>query len=121
MILRESGVRPTMDEEVPSMPPPPSTQEVEDMVRTKLRHQYPNLYRELLASGELDEVAQARARVFDEIFEEVSGNATFKALFVKLGLSGVRDRALPGEGQRTEQALAAALEFPEDEENSHAV
>ena len=46
-------------EKILKMPLPPSTQEVEKMVRTKLRHQHPSLYRELLASGQLDEVAKA--------------------------------------------------------------
>jgi hypothetical protein len=100
------------------MPLPPSNHEVENMVRVKLEQQNPALYRELLASGQLDQVASQRAQVFDEVFSQVASDLMLPAATqgkpheekVRLNYQA-RDQA-------TEQALAAALEFPPPQENS---
>jgi hypothetical protein len=100
------------------MPLPPSTKEVENMVRVKLEEQHPRLYQELLASGELDDVAKARAKVFDETFDQVESELSCPA---RRGMGENADwqkkvaNLYRARDQATEQALAAALEFPEDE------
>jgi hypothetical protein len=103
------------------MPLPPSTSEVENMARTKLRYQHPKLYRELLASGQLGEVAKERARVFDETFYQVESELSWPA---HRGIGENADwqkkvaNLYRARDSATEQALAAALEFPEDSEDS---
>jgi hypothetical protein len=121
--LRDALARPTMGIRGSlSMPLPPSTKEVEAMVRTKLRYQHPRLYRSLLASDELDEVAKARARMFDETFYQVESELSWPA-HRGIGENADWEKKVANlyraRDQATERALAAALEFPEDsEENS---
>jgi hypothetical protein len=118
LVARRVGSTYDGHEEVTIMPLPPSTEEVEEMVRTKLRYQHSELYKQLLSSGQLDAVAKERANVFDQTYSQVEGELKRPVLAEEgenkdwskkvANLDRARDQA-------TEQALAAALEFPEDE------